>query len=109
MASISSIYFLPPQRSHVITTSSRKLISIEIYPLPLHLGHAPFELKLKSEGSLPVALANSLRIWSKIPVYVAGFDRVLLPAGVWSTTIASLYFLQKTSCIRLLLPLPATP
>ena len=31
--------------------------------------------------------ANSLRMWSNTPVYVAGFDRGVRPIGDWSMSI----------------------
>jgi len=50
-------------------------------PSPLQTGHAPRELKLNRDGSVPVARANSRRTASKKPMYVAGFDREDLPTG----------------------------
>src|SRR3954463_10467644 len=44
-------------------------------PAPLQLGHAPSELALNSAGLTPLAFANTLRIGSSRPVYVAGLLR----------------------------------
>ena len=53
--------------------------------------------------------ANNSRIWSNTPVYVAGFERIDLPTGDWSITIASEYLLKNSLWISELLPEPATP
>src|SRR5215203_303434 len=78
-------------------------------PLPLHVSQAPFELKLNSPASTPLALANALRTSSMTPVYVAGFERVDAPTADWSITTASGWSGRNSPSTSELLPLPATP
>ncbi len=51
-------------------------------PIPSHSGHAPSpRLNVNSDAGRPVCCANTSRIRSNTFVYVAGFDRGLLPSG----------------------------
>src|SRR6185437_11388994 len=78
-------------------------------PSPWQFSQAPFELKLNSDGLTLLTLAKVFRISSRIPVYVAGFDRLLAPTGDWSTTIASGCCGRNDWWISELFPDPATP
>ena len=87
------MYLFPSQISQVIHTSGRKFISNFIEPAPLHASQRPpLTLKLKWPGVYPLSLdsvvcENNLRISSKTLVYVAGFERGVLPIGDWSIII----------------------
>jgi hypothetical protein len=51
--------------------------------MPSQSGHAPSgRLKVKIDGDSPVVDAKTSRILSKTFVYVAGFERGLLPIGL---------------------------
>src|SRR5262245_61521280 len=77
-------------------------------PAPSQVGQAPSELALNRAGFTPLALANALRIGSRRPVYVAGFDRREPRIAVWST--ATTPFRPDTEpWTSELLPEPATP
>src|SRR5690606_35117001 len=58
---------------------------------PAQFSHRPpLTLNENRPGPYPrtfasVVSAKSLRMWSKTPVYVAGFDRGVRPMGDWST------------------------
>src|SRR5262249_56111335 len=84
------LYRAPLQTSHGTYTSGRKCISILIVPSPEHASHRPpFTLNENRPGWYPRTLAsrleaNSERILSNTPVYVAGFDRGVRPIGDWS-------------------------
>ena len=73
--------------------SGRKCISIFIIPSPWHDSHLPpLTLKLNLPGAKPRILAslvcaNTSRISVNSPVYVAGFERGVLPIGDWSMFI----------------------
>src|SRR6202051_846670 len=77
-------------------------------PVPLQLGHAPSELKLKSAASTRLAFENAFRIGSSSPVYVAGLLRRDPRIAPWSidTTPAPAGI---EPCTSELLPEPATP
>src|SRR5487761_1822237 len=77
-------------------------------PLPLHVGHAPSELALKSAGLTRFALANAARMGSSSPLYVAGLLRREPLIGAWSIATTSAPF-GRDPWISELLPEPATP
>src|SRR5687768_15413997 len=77
-------------------------------PAPLHVGQAPSELELKSDGFTPLAFANALRIGSSSPVYVAGLLRREPRIAPWSTTTTPSRPATEP-WISELLPEPATP
>src|SRR5215216_4203033 len=78
-------------------------------PSPLHSGHAPSEFALKSAGLTPLAFANAVRIGSRIPVYVAGFERREPRIADWSTRVTVGFVRGRQPWISELLPEPATP
>ena len=80
---------VPPHTSHTVSTVELKPRSVMITPSPLHSGHAPSELALKSAGLTPLAFANAERMTSSSPVYVAGLLRREPRIGDWSTTTTS--------------------
>src|SRR5512140_2073400 len=54
--------------------------------MPAQVGHAPSgRLNEKREAGNPVAAAKQSRITSASLVYVAGFERGLMPMGSWLT------------------------
>ena len=55
----------PSQSSQGDSTVAITPSSVKITPAPLHVGHAPSELELKSAGFTPFALAKALRIGSR--------------------------------------------
>src|SRR5882757_9225249 len=94
-------------------------------PIPSQSGHAPSaRLNVNSNADRPVSFANTSRIRSNTFVYVAGFDRGLLPSGFWSTATARIGAASKpeqptgecsrieasnTSRARVVLPAPDGP
>ena len=92
-SNVSRLYLFPPQTSHGTYTSGKKCISILMIPSPEHASHRPpFTLKLNLPFLYPFAFASGVaakrsRIISNTPVYVAGFDRGVLPIGDWSISI----------------------
>ena len=84
---VSLLYRFPLQTSHGTYISGKKCISILNIPSPLHASHLPpSTLKLKRPFSYPLifasfVLANISLIISNTPVYVAGFERGVLPIG----------------------------
>src|SRR5918996_3395307 len=78
-------------------------------PRPLHSGHAPSEFALNNAGFTPFADANAFRIGSRIPVYVAGFDRREPRMADWSITVTDGSVRGMQPWISELLPEPATP
>src|SRR6187402_2619361 len=86
-SNVSRLYRLPLQVSHGTYTSGKNSISIRRSPAPSHVSHRPpFTLK----ENLPVLYprifasgicANKSRMSVNAPVYVAGFDRGVLPMG----------------------------
>src|SRR5205085_6863301 len=60
-------------------------------------------------GLTLLTLAKVFRTSSMIPVYVAGFERLEMPTGDWSITIASGCCGRKVWWMSELLPDPATP
>ena len=63
-SSVSLVYLLPLQTSHVTQTSGRKFISSFVDPAPWHASHLPpLTLKENWPGSYPLSLARgSMRI-----------------------------------------------
>ena len=92
-SSVSRLYLLPLHDSQGMCTSGRKSISINFIPPPSQFSHLPpFTLNENLPGLYPLIFAsgNSLkrdRISVKTPVYVAGFERGVLPMGDWSTSM----------------------
>src|SRR4029078_2446584 len=78
-------------------------------PAPLQFGQAPSEFALNSAGFTPLARANAVRIGSRMPVYVAGFDRREPRMLLWSTTVTEGSVRGRQPWISELLPEPATP
>ena len=135
---VSLLYLFPLHTSQGTYTSDKKFISILIIPSPEQASHLPpGTLKLNLPLSYPrifasFVVANISLIKSNTPVYVAGFERGVLPIGDWSILIilsilwspltslqfptfsfdlfkALLIFLYKTSFIKVLFPEPETP
>src|SRR5580658_3982008 len=77
-------------------------ISRRMRPAPSHAGHRPpTVLNEKRDAVYPRILdsgsdAKNFRIRSKIPRYVAGVERGVLPIGDWSTSITE----RKPSAFR---------
>ena len=92
-SNVSLLYLCPLHTSQGTYTSGKKCISILIIPSPWHASHLPPDtLKLNLPFSYPrsfasLVAANISRIMSKTPVYVAGFERGVLPIGDWSILI----------------------
>src|ERR1041385_3895340 len=126
-ASVSGVNRWPAHVSQCTVTSGRKLISILFRPWPSHSGQRPSAtLNENRLGPYPRilasgTLANSRRMSSQNPTYVAGHERGVLPIGVWSTSnvrstcsppgsfappFKPRYNTSRTS---VLLPLPLTP
>src|SRR6187399_2107344 len=78
-------------------------------PAPLQVGHAPSEFALKRAGLTPFAFANALRIGSRMPVYVAGFERREPRIADWSTNVTEGSVRGRQPWMSELLPDPATP
>src|SRR5215210_9396684 len=78
-------------------------------PRPLHAGHAPSEFALNSDALTPLAAANARRMGSRIPVYVAGFERREPRMDDWSMTVTDGSVRGRQPWISELLPDPATP
>ena len=78
-------------------------------PRPLQAGHAPSEFALNSDAFTPLAAANALRIGSRMPVYVAGFERREPRIADWSMTVTDGSVRGRQPWISELLPEPATP
>ena len=87
------MYLFPLQTSQGTYTSGKKCISILLTPSPEQASHLPpFTLNENLPGLYPLILAsvvveNNSLIISKVPVYVAGFERGVLPIGLWSISI----------------------
>lgn len=90
---VSLLYLFPWHTSHGTYTSDKKCISIFNIPSPLQASHLPpATLKLNLPLSYPRIFAsfvpaNMSLIKSNTPVYVAGFERGVLPIGDWSMFI----------------------
>src|SRR5690242_21657115 len=93
----------------MLTTSAMKPRLVYVLPRPLQFGQAPSEFALKSAGFTPLAFANAVLIGSRIPVYVAGFDRREPRMADWSMTVTDGSIRGKQPWINELLPDPATP
>ena len=135
---VSLLYLLPLQVSQGTYISGKKCISILCTPSPLQLSHLPpATLKLNLPFSYPRTFASFVSakmslIKSNVPVYVAGFERGVLPIGDWSIFITLSIFsrpfthlhfpglslalfnsfaivLYNTSFINVLFPEPETP
>src|SRR5688500_13454148 len=78
-------------------------------PSPLQFGQAPSEFALNNAGFTPLADANALRIGSRMPVYVAGFERREPRMADWSMNVTDGSFLGRQPRISELFPQPATP
>src|ERR687898_2718961 len=78
-------------------------------PAPLQVGQAPSEFALNSAGFTPLAMANALRIGSRMPVYVAGLERREPRIADWSMTVTDGSVRGRQPWISELLPEPATP
>src|SRR6185295_14901328 len=78
-------------------------------PAPLQLGQAPSELALNSAGLTPLAVANALRIGSRMPVYVAGFERREPRIADWSMNVTDGSVRGRQPWMSELFPEPATP
>jgi len=92
-SNVSWLYLLPLHTSHGTYISGRKCISILRTPSPWQASHLPpGTLKLNLPFWYPLifasfVVANKSRIISNTPVYVAGFERGVLPIGDWSIFI----------------------
>src|SRR5437762_7170198 len=93
----------------MLTTSAMNPRLVYVFPRPLQFGQAPSELALNSAGLTPFAFANAVRIGSRMPVYVAGFDRREPRIADWSTTVTDGSVRGRQPWINELLPEPATP
>ncbi len=86
--SVSGLKRAPPQPSQMTRTSGRKDISIFFMPWPSHASQRPplvlneKRLAVQPRTRDSVVSANSLRIESQKPTYVAGQERGVLPIGV---------------------------
>ena len=84
---VSLVYLFPLQTSHVTHTSGKKFISSFIDPAPLQDSHLPpLTLKENCPGWYPRSLeitvaANRFLMCPNAPVYVAAFERGVLPIG----------------------------
>src|SRR5688500_13631970 len=78
-------------------------------PSPLQFGQAPSELALNSAGFTPLADANALRIGSRMPVYVAGFDRREPRMTDWSISVTDGSLRGRQPWMSDDFPEPATP
>src|SRR6185503_4144035 len=108
--SVSGLKRAPPQPSHTTRTSGRKDISIFLMPWPSHSSQRPPEVlnekRLAVQPRIRASLvsANSLRIWSQKPTYVAGHERGVLPIGVWSTSSTRSTALRPLSALQPISP-----
>src|SRR5690625_7711596 len=90
ISNVSRLYRFPSHTSQGTYTSGRKCISIFKIPSPRHASHLPpLTLKLKRPFLYPrifasFVSANTSRISSNTPVYVAGFDLGVRPIGARS-------------------------
>src|SRR5512141_1130094 len=82
---------------------------VYVLPRPLQFGQAPSEFALNSAGLTPLDFANAVRIESRIPVYVAGFERREPRIADWSMTVTDGSFRGRQPWMSELLPDPATP
>src|SRR6476659_4658702 len=82
---------------------------VYVLPSPLQFGQAPSEFALNSAGLTPFAFANALRMGSRMPVYVAGFERREPRMADWSMTVTDGSVRGRQPWISELLPEPATP
>src|SRR5207245_1983788 len=84
-ASVSGVNRLPAHASQCTVTSGKKLIAIFFIPCPSHSGQRPSavlnekRLLLYPRIFASGVVANSLRMSSQNPTYVAGHDRGVLP------------------------------
>src|SRR5207237_3740485 len=93
----------------MLTTSAMKPRLVYVFPRPLQFGQAPSEFALNRAGLTPFAFANAVRIASRMPVYVAGFERREPLIAAWSMTVTDGSVRGKQPWISELLPEPATP
>src|SRR6188472_964940 len=93
----------------MLTTSAMNPRLVYVLPRPLQFGQAPSEFALNSAGLTPFAFANAVRIGSRIPVYVAGFERREPRIVDWSMTVTVGSVRGRQPWISELLPEPATP
>src|SRR4051794_30761866 len=93
----------------MLTTSAMKPRLVYVLPSPLQFGHAPSEFALNRAGLTPFAFANAVRIGSRMPVYVAGFERREPRIEDWSMTVTDGFVRGRQPWISELLPEPATP
>src|SRR6187549_1128598 len=93
----------------MLTTSAMNPRLVYVLPRPLQFGHAPSEFALNSAGLTPLAFANAVRIGSRIPLYVAGFERREPRIADWSMTVTDGFVRGRHPWMRELLPEPATP
>src|SRR5207253_9780910 len=80
-----------------------------VCPRPVQFGQAPSEFALNGAGLTPFAFANAVGIASRMPVYVAGFERRDPLIAAWSMTVTDGSVRGKQPWISELLPEPATP
>src|SRR6187397_3174483 len=93
----------------MLTTSAMNPRLVQVLPSPLQFGQAPSEFALNRAGLTPFAFANAVRIGSRMPVYVAGFDRREPRIADWSMTVTDGSVRGRQPWISELLPEPATP
>src|SRR3954469_24007 len=93
----------------MLTTSAMKPRLVYVLPRPLQFGQAPSEFALNRAGLTPFAFAKAVRIGSRMPVYVAGFERREPRMADWSTTVTDGSVRGRQPWISELLPEPATP
>src|SRR5439155_12836699 len=82
---------------------------VYVLPRPLQFGQAPSEFALNRAGLTPFALANAVRIGSRMPVYVAGFERREPRMPDWSMTVTDGSVRGRQPWMSELFPEPATP
>ena len=99
----------PSHTSHTLTTSAMNPRLVYVLPRPLQFGHAPAEFALNRAGLTPFALAKAVRIRSRMPVYVAGFERREPRMADWSITVTDGSTRGRQPWINELFPEPATP
>src|SRR6185503_3070884 len=93
----------------MLTTSAMNPRLVYVLPRPLQFGQAPSEFALNSAGLTPLAFANAVRIGSRMPVYVAGFERREPRIADWSMNVTDGSVRGRQPWINELLPEPATP